>query len=189
MEWITWALLESRAALAGICGPVLFVLLVYWRRGGGWRPLVFGLAATTALLAIQSLVVTRREHAARVLTTIERDILASRTTNLEAALAPKFRSGQFDRQSFIEFARRRLGEVSVRWLDRLSLRVEQSQADRFVARAVYSADVSAEGFARNVPSTWSLTFVRQPKGWKTADLRLIDLAGLPHPDWRELNRH
>ena len=86
MEWVTWLLFESVAALGSVLGLVLFALLVHWRRSGQVRPLLLGLGVAAALLLVQVLVVTRREHAGRILAAIERDIVAARTAALEAAL-------------------------------------------------------------------------------------------------------
>ena len=101
MAWLTWFALESTLALAAALFTANFTLLVMWRRTGRGRPLLAGLAVSILLLAIQGFVVTRREHAGRLLRTIERDLLTAQTTGLSAALADDFRTARMDKGSFL----------------------------------------------------------------------------------------
>ncbi len=188
MTWLSWFLFESFAALAAVLGVVLFVLLVHWRRTGRSRPLLIGLAVAVLLLVMQALVVTRREHAARLLTPIERDVLASQTTALDAALTPDFTAGDLERAEFLAYARRQFQALRVRWLDRWSLQVNESAADRFVATATYLADIAGDAYSGSIQSRWAITFVRTPAGWRIAHIRPLHIAGLDAPRWSDLDR-
>jgi hypothetical protein len=188
MNWLVWFLFESLGALGAVLGVALFVLLVHWRRTGRSRPLLIGLAIAAVLLVTQALVVTQRERAARILAPIERDVVASRTTALEAALAPDFTAGDLDREQFLAFARRQFQRLRVRWLDRWALQVDESQAARFVASATYVADIAGDAYAGSVQSRWAITFVRTPAGWRIANLRPLHVAGLDEPRWSDLDR-
>src|SRR5262245_16644152 len=97
MELVTWVFFESTAALSALIGLSLFFLLVHWRRTSRPRPLLIGLAISVVLFVTQELVVTRREHAERVLAPVLRDLTANRTDALAAALAPTFRADEMNR--------------------------------------------------------------------------------------------
>jgi hypothetical protein len=185
MGWLNWLLFESLPALGAVLGVVLFVLLVHWRRTRRGRPALIGLVVAVVLLAVQALVVTRREHAERILGLIEKDLVASRTVALAAALAPDFDAGGLDRDGFLAYVRQQLQLVKVRWLDRWALQMEESGGDRFVASATYLADVSGEGYVGSTESRWALTFVRTSDGWKIAAVRPLHVAGLDNPRWQD----
>jgi hypothetical protein len=189
MGWLVWFLFESVAALSAVLGVALFVLLVHWRRTGRGRSLLVGLGAAVVLLAVQALVVTQREHADHILRPIEKDLVASHTDALDAALAPDFESGNLDHDDFVTFVRRQFQRVKVRWLDRWALQVEEATADRFVVSASYTADVTGEGYVGTVQSTWSLTFVYTATGWKIGHIRPLHIAGLDNPAWENIDRH
>jgi hypothetical protein len=188
MAWLSWFFLESIAALGAVLGIVLFVLLVHWRRTGRSRTLLVGLTVGVLLLVMQALVVTQRERAARILRPIERDVATARTTALAAALAPDFAAGELDRDEFLAYAQRQLQALRVRWLERWALQIEESAADRFVATATYVADIAGDAYAGSVQSRWAITFVRTPAGWRIADIRPMNIGGLDHPRWSDLNR-
>jgi hypothetical protein len=188
MSGLIWFFFESVPALAAVLGVALFVLLVYWRRGGRARPLLVGLAIAAALLLIQRLVVTQREQAGRILKSIESDIVASRTAALAAALAPDFDADGLDRDAFLAMVRRQLEHVKVRWVDRWRLEVHESAAERFVIEAVYTADVTAEVYSGTASGTWSITFVHSPAGWRIACVRPIRVGDLSDPTWHDLDR-
>jgi hypothetical protein len=189
MSWLVWVLFESLPALGAILGVALFVLLVYWRRSGKARALLIGLGIAVVLLAMQALVVTNRERAARVLTGIERDIRASRTDALAAALAPNFESQGLGRDEFVAYARRQLAKVRVRWLERWELNVTEAEADRFVASVTYLADVSVEGMSGTPRSSWRFVFVRTPAGWRISGIECQHVDGHRELSWRDLDRH
>lgn len=188
MNWLTWVLFESLPVLGGILGVVLFVLLVYWRRSGKARPLLIGLGVAVVLLAVQALVVTNRERAARVLTAIEHDVRASRTDVLAAALAPEFESQGLGRDEFVTYVRRQLANVRIRWIERWELTISDAQADRFVASATYLADVAAEGMSGTPRSSWRFEFVRTPAGWRIAQLECRQIDGHHDLSWRDFER-
>jgi hypothetical protein len=187
MNWVTWFLFESVAALGAVLGIVLFVLLVHWRRSGRPWPLLIGLGVAAVLLVVQALVVTQREWAARMLDPIEKDLVASRTAALAATLAPDFETGGLDGDRFVAFVRRELQSTKMRWLDRWGLQLQESAADRFVVTTNYSADVTTGGYSGSIPSTWSITFVRTAAGWKIACIRPLHIAGVDTPTWEDLD--
>ena len=189
MEWVTWILFEQPAALGAVLFTVNFVLLVYWRRGGRWQPLVIGLAAAVALLAIQALVVTRREHAILVLKPIEADVLAERTDAIAAALSPEFEASGMGKDAFLAYVKRHYERRSVRGLRRGSVRVRESQPDRFVVTAAYQVNIMSEGFSGVLPTSWDITFVETEGGWQILSVQPRQVAGVSTPSWRQLEAH
>ncbi len=183
MDWVIWLLFESTAALGGLLGVVLFVLLVYWRRGGRPQPLLIGAAVAVALLAVQSLVVTKREHAARILNAIQVDIIRARTDALAAALAPDFDADGLDRDEFIEMIQREMRRLEIHWVERTSLRVEDGGAGSFGATATYLAEVTLDQITSTTRSRWLFSFVRTPDGWKIVRFRPENIDGVPGPSW------
>jgi hypothetical protein len=179
MNWLTWIVFESPAALGVVLVVPLFGLLVLWRRGGQARPVLIGLALAAALFVAQAVVVTNREHAGRVLADIEKELLASRTTALAAALAPDFRFDQLDGDEFLAFVRQGLGSVRIHWVERVRLEVQEAAADRFVVRADYLAEVNTNGVTHVPRSAWTLTFIRAGDRWLVAELRCLHIDGLP----------
>jgi hypothetical protein len=188
MDWLIWVLFESLPALGAAVGLPLFVLLVYWRRGGRGLPLLIGLAVAAVLIAVQSLVVTRREHAGRILKAIESDLAESRTSALAAALAPDFYSDGLDHDGFLAYVRRQLQRVSVKWVERRGLQVQQTWPDRFAVAASYTADLVVDGYAGTVPSHWSITFARTPEGWKITHIRPLNVGGDGTVSWESIGR-
>ncbi len=184
MAWVVWVLFESRAALAALLGVVLFVLLVHWRRSGRPRPLLLGLAAAVLLLVVQALVVTKREHARRILSAIEQDIVASRTTALAAALAPDFDFPE-GRAGFLELVDHELARIDVRYLERWWLRVERDEGERFTVVVEYSADIAGV-YAGTFQSGWELTFVNTADGWRVQQIRPRHLAGMGNVNWSSI---
>ncbi len=187
VNWLSWILFESLAALGAVLGVVLFALLVHWRRSGRPRALLIGLAVAVVLFIVQALVVTQREHAARILTAIENDLVASRSDALAAALSPDF-AWDHPRGDFISYVERQLTRVDIRWVERFRLRVSESQPDRFTVLASYRADIATPGYAGSLPSTWSLTFVRTPDGWKIIQIKPVRILGYDNPTWLGLER-
>lgn len=183
-----WLLFESLPALGAILGVTLFVLLVLWRRSGNARPLLIGLGVAVVLLSAQALVVTKREHAGRVLAGIERDIRGSKMDALAAALAPEFDSQGMGRDEFLSYVRRQMAKVRVHWLERWQLSVSNAETDRFEAMVTYLTEISGEGMAATPRSNWSFTFVRTPAGWKIATLECRQIDALRGVSWRDLDR-
>lgn len=188
MDWLVWLLFESPGALAAVLGTALFVLLVYWRRRGRARPLLVGLAVAVVLLVVQALVTTRREHAGRILAAVEADIVQARTDALAEALAADFAASGMDRAAFLAYVRGKMEVVDVRWLDRQSLRVEQSGGARFAVSVGYLADAAGE-YGGSIPSRWWIEFARTPAGWRIVHIRCLRLAWLEAPTWADLDRH
>lgn len=190
MDWLIWIMFESAVALAAVLGTVLFALLVYWRRGGSPRPLLIGLVVLLVLLILQPLVVTRREHAGRIMSAIEQDIVAARTDALAAALAPGFHAGRRDADAFVAFVRAKMQQIDVHWLERQSLRLEpldSPTSDCFAVSVGYLADVANE-YEGTIPSRWQIEFTRTPAGWKISTIHCLRLAWLENPTWTEIDR-
>ncbi len=186
MDWITWVLFESLPALAIALGIVLFILLVYWRRGGRPWPLLVAALATLGLLIAQKLVITQREHARMILAPIERGLEEGRVDVLAAALAPEFEAEGLDRERFLDFVRMPVSRMDVRGLDLLSLRTEDSRPDRFTAIAQYQADVSIDHFWTTITSNWAIQFVHKPAGWQITGIKCLALPGHSNPRFTEI---
>lgn len=189
MDWLPWLLFESLPVLAALLFTANFVLLVYWRRSGRARPLVVGLAAAVVLLAVQTLVVTRREHALRLMAGVEKDVVAARTDALAAALAPDFEAGDMGPRRFVEFVERQYEKVRVRAVSWSTFRVTDSRADRFVVAVAYQAEVTVRDYAGRVRTRWEITFVRTDVGWRIGGIQPTYIDGLPSPDWLAIDRH
>lgn len=189
MAWLTWLLLESRPALLALVTLALFALLIYWRRTGRGRPLWIGLALAGGLIVAQELVVTRREHAGRVLHGIEQDLLRSRTAALEAALADDFDAGEdLDRAAFLAYVRAHLEVIHIRWLDRLRLRVVDSAGGEFAVLVSYHADVTGFLSTGAIISEWRLHFAWRAPRWQITHIRPVSFAGETRVSWRGLDR-
>lgn len=187
MDWLSWVLFESLAALAAVLVTGLFVVLVYWRRSGNVRPLLVGLGLAVVLLALQWLVVTHREHAGRVLVTIEQDLRRGRATALGTALAPGFVAGERDREQFIGYVERRLRQIRIHWLERTRLQMVESNGGRFVILAGYVADVGGQ-YSGRIPSRWRIEFTRTPAGWQITAIEPEMLAFQENMTWPALDR-
>jgi hypothetical protein len=183
VAWLTWIAFESPVALGVALLPLLFVLVVLWRRRGRAQPLLVGLATAAALFVLQVLVVTQREHAVRLLDPIERDLLQARTGALAAALAPGFDADGLARDAFLEQVERSLHRVRIRWLERWRFTIADSSSDQFTATAEYLAEVNTEGIAHTPRSAWELRFVRTPAGWRLGGTRCLHIDGVADP-WR-----
>jgi len=183
VETVTWLVFESQVALAAALLPVIFGLLVYWRRSGRRRPLLLGLIAAGALFALQEIVVTRREQATRVLTEIEKDVVSAQTARLAAALAPEFRAGKMDRDEFVEFVRHQYRRVRVEEVSRGKVEVIRSSKREFVVRANYRADVMTDWFRGLVTSGWQITFVQTEEGWRIKAAEPLHIGGVERPGW------
>ncbi len=181
MDWLVWLLFESFPALGALLFVVLFVLLVHWRRTGRSRSLLIGLAIARVLLVTQKLVVTQREHARLILANIERDLIAAKADALETALSPEFAAEGLDRQQFLDLVHNRLHRLAIKDLSLWSLNTTESAADRFSVTAVYHSEVNIDGMRGDLPSTWQITFVRGPDGWKISGVRCVALPGVAHP--------
>lgn len=188
MNFLVWLLFESTPALAGCLAVVLFVLLVHWRRTLKPRPFLIGLAVAVVLLVVQALVVTRREHADRILGRIETDIVASRMEALATALAPGFYIPEtdWDRARFLDRVQQYMERVDVRTLIRRQLEVEAGEADRFQIEVSYLADVSAANYAGAVFSRWRITFVEVGDQWQILTVEPISLNQHSVHGWDDL---
>jgi len=186
MDWLVWFFFESLPALAAVLFTANFVLLVYWRRSGRHRPLLVGVTLALALLIIQALVVTRREHARHVLTAIEKDVLASRRDHLAAAFAPSFTAGRMTRDEFLDYVGRQYHRVHVRQLNCSELRVKESRPDEFVVAVAYQGDITVGDYVGWVRTRWDVTFVRTAAGWQIARLQPRYVEGITDPTWADL---
>lgn len=187
MDWLTWLLFENLLALAAMLFTANFVLLVYWRRSGRAVPLLIGVGLAVILLAVQTLVVTRREHAARVLEDIANDVVAARTDALAAALAPEFRAGEMTSGDFVDYVERQYEKVRVHAVQCSSLSIRNSEDDRFVAAAAYQGDIAAGDYRGWIRTRWEITFARTPAGWQIVQIRPTFIDGIPNPDWNAID--
>ena len=183
MDTLTRLVLESPAALTALLFPVVFVLVVYWRRSGCARPLLAALIAAGILLTIQAIVVTRREEAIGVLSGIEKDVVSAQTGRLAAALAPEFRAGKMNRDEFVEFVQHQYRRVRVEEVSRGKLEIVRSTKREFVVRANYRADVMTEWFRGLVRSQWEVTFVQTSEGWRIKEAEPVHIGGVERPSW------
>ena len=188
MGWMRWLLLESFTALALGLFLVNFFLLVYWRRSGRPRPLLIGLAAAAFLLCLQNLVVTRQEHAGRILAGIEREIPTAAVAALATVLSDDFECDGMDADAFVAFAEAGLERVDVDMLRRIGLEIGESGAARFVARVVYLSEVRVAGLIdRLIKTVWDVTFVQERGRWRIAGVRAVQVGDQQVDDIRELS--
>jgi len=190
MGLLVWLLFESTLALVGCLVVVLFVLLVYWRRTLRPRPLLIGLAAAVVLLVVQALVVTRKEHADRIMQRIEADIIASRVDDLRAALSARFHIAEmdWDRSEFIDVVEGYMSWIDVISLTRRRLAVEGGEGDRFHIYISYLADVSTNDFRYSGLSRWLIEFVHEEGGWKIVEIQPTEMDRRSIGGWGSLPR-
>lgn len=186
MNWLAWLFLESFPALAISLFVVWFWLLVWWRRGGSVRPFLAAMLIGAVLLAVQSLVTTQREHAARILTAIERGVPRADVKPLEASLTRTFLASQLARDDFIDLAQRRLQEFRVNNVRRMSLSIEDAAPERFVALAAYQCDIDHPDFGSGWLATgWRITFTRVGGEWRIDAIDLPTVNGVKLRSWRD----
>jgi hypothetical protein len=188
MDFLIWLLLESTLALGGCLVVLLFVLLVRWRRTLKPRPLLIGLALSVVLLLLQALVVTRREHADRIMRAIELDLVASRPDAITAALSERFYVSEtgWDRDRFLDRVRQYLEAVDVRTLTRRKLAVETSEAGRFQIYVSYLADISTRELDSPVLSRWQIEFVDEAGQWRILTIQPTSIERRPIGGWKGL---
>jgi len=182
---VTSILFESTITLAIFAALVNFGLLVYWRKARDVKPLLIALGVTAVLFVVQSVVVTTREHVERILSQIEKDLVASRVDALEQALAPKFSSGNMDRDAFVEFARSNLERVQIHWLRRSHLQVRRASRDLCTASVGYVGDVTAEGYVGRAHTRWSITFIREDGQWRISGVDPPTIMNTEHRSWKD----
>ncbi|RMF86045.1 MAG: hypothetical protein D6744_00405 [Planctomycetota bacterium] len=185
MNLLRWLFLESTPALAIVLAVALFVLLVYWRRTLRARPLLIGLAAAAALLTLQAVIVTPREHALALMRVVERDVVDGRTDGLAAALGRGFEAGERDREAFLDFVHRQQQRVHVHSVRRGSARVEKQAGDSLTLLMQYGARVTSAGYSGSIPSVWRITFERQGKAWRITRIEPVRLGLMNLASWRE----
>ncbi len=191
MDTLTWLFLESRLALGALLGTMLFILLVHWRRGGKARPLHLGLVVALVLLVVQTVVMTRREHALRALQQLETAVEDAQVAAVAPLLAAGFTAGEadydkLDRTAFLELVRDRMREIDIHWVRRTEFEMTASAADRFVVHTTYLAEYSARNFGGPIRSKWAFTFVRVPDGWRIGHIRALEIGGLAHPTFNQI---
>lgn len=168
MDSLIWLLFESTPALGGCLSVLLFVLLVHWRRTLKPRAFLIGLALAVVLLVAQALVVTRREHADRIMERVELDVVASRPDAIAAALSDQFRIAEpeMDSDRFLDLVRRWMRQVDVHSLTRRALDITASEGDTFQISISYLGDISARDYAGAVLSRWTIVFAREDDAWR-----------------------
>jgi hypothetical protein len=188
VDFLVRLLFESTLMLGGCLAVILFVLLVYWRRTLKPRPLLIALALTVILLIVQAAVVTRWEHADRILQRIEAGVLASQPEAIAAALSGRFHIAEtnWDDEEFLDRVRRYMQAVDVRTLTRRALEIEESNADRFQIYVSYWADISTRDFAGGLLSRWRIVFVVEEHGWRIISIEPTELGRVTIGGWRGL---
>lgn len=186
MAWVGWLFLESFTALAGLLFVVNFVLLVYWRRSRRGRPLLVGLAVSAGLLTVQTLVVTRKEHALRIMAALVQDVRTARTEAFQAHLTPDFRMDRLDKAEFLSLLERFYDEVRVRDVRNTQFRVVAAERDEFRVTTTYLADVTGQYRGWHI-SVWDIGFVRSGAGWHIAAIECLEIDGQRQPNWRSLS--
>lgn len=168
MAWLRWLLLESAPALAGVLFVVLFVLLVYWRRGGSAKPLLVGAVVGVILLIVQALVVTPREHADKIMRRIERGVIASRANAVAAELSPAFaiESPHWNRADFLDVVRAYMRRIDVRSLTRRFFQISERTPDSFRLTVSYLAEINARDAGGVVLTRWRIDFERRGGKWQ-----------------------
>ncbi|MBN2445695.1 MAG: hypothetical protein JXO22_03160 [Phycisphaerae bacterium] len=179
MDWLAWLLLESTLALAIVLVVINFFLLVHWRRSGRPRALLIGLAMAVILMVVQGAVVTKREHAKRILRGIEQDVLAMQTTNLARALPPDFNVAGYDREGFLNMVRGRYDVVRVLGLRRWAFNVVKDEPDAITVSVQYTSEVRAGGFTGTAISTWRVRFEHRGDDWFIVAVTPVQ----PFHDW------
>jgi hypothetical protein len=190
MDFLIWLLFESTVALAGGLFVVLFVLLVHWRRTLRPRAFLIGLAVSLVLLIVQSLVVTRKEHADRIMQRVEVDIVASRVDALAAALSDRFHIAEmnWDRAKFIDVVEGYMSWIDVLSLTRRRLEIVSSTGEHFQIYVSYLADVSTNDFRYTGLSRWLIEFVRAENGWQVTSIQPTEMDQRRISGWRSLPR-
>lgn len=190
MASLKWFFFESTLALGGCLAVVLFLLLVHWRRTLKPRALLIGLALTIILLIVQAAVVTRREHADRIMKQIEIDLVASRPDALAAALSDRFHIAEtnWDRAQFTDVVKRYLSWIDIVTLTRRALEVESSEQDRFETYVSYLADVSTADFRYVGLSRWLIEFVREDDDWRIQSIMPVSIDRTPTGGWKGVPR-
>lgn len=186
MRFLEWLFLESTPALAIPLALTVFWLLVHWRRGGSARPFQISAAAMVILLSIQAWVVTPLERAQIVMSAVERDIEASRTTALRNALSANFRADEWDREQFIEFVRQMLAEAHVRSVGRNGFEIRERGAGRFVLYASYLSQMALDGNVGVLDSAWLIRFERIDGEWWIASIDPVRLNRTNIADWEQI---
>jgi hypothetical protein len=187
LDAVTWLLLEAPRTLFGVSFVVLFFLLVHWRRGHSPRPLLIGLAVTFALLLLSALVVTRREHAGRVLAAIEGELLRRQVAALRTSLSPEFRAGPWGAAEFVSRAEQWLEVVQPIWLQRTEFRVlDGGDAERFDLSVGYLAQARHEGFQQLVRAQWRMHFVRSHGRWQLSGIDPPRIENVQYDDWSDV---
>lgn len=182
MSLVTWVLFESFYALAAGLALSLYVLLVYWRRSGKVRPLLIGLVAASAMLVMQQVVVTQREHAGRILRHIEQDIERHRVDALRDSLSATFAADRYEASSLVAAVEQRLKTLRISNITRNSLEVTASDQDRFTVRASYTCDLgSAEMYNGPLHTRWDFGFTREGGLWKLNSIDNLWVETLQFP--------
>ncbi|MFQ5806277.1 MAG: hypothetical protein ACE5I3_07500 [Phycisphaerae bacterium] len=189
MDSLVWFFFESTLALGGCLAVLMFVLLVHWRRRLQPRPLLIGLAVALVLLVVQASVVTRREHADRIMKQIEADVVASRPDAVAAALSTRFRIAEpeMDRTKFLDLVRSYMRRVDVHTLTRRALEIVASEKDTFEISISYWADISHRDYSGMVRSRWKIVFLCEQDEWRILCIEPTLIGPRPVDGWRGLD--
>ena len=187
MDTLVWLLFESLPALGAVLAILLFVLLVISQRRGRMQPLLYGLIGAALLLCLQTVVVTQREHAQRIMKNVEHAVRISQVTPLAEKLSTEFQAGFMARETFVDFVREFMEDVHVRLLQRRDFIIKESQRDRFTIEVSYFAMVTFKEFERAISSRWKIEFVRVEGAWEIGRIEPISFNQKP-ASWADLTR-
>ncbi len=187
IDTLAWIFLESPMALGVLSAFVLFLLLVYWRRGGSPKPLLVGLIVCSGLFIAQSLIQTTRERVLSVMGGIESDVVASRAGALQAALAPGFQvdlgTGVVDRFAFVAYAKAWLERIRVTSLTRTDLKITRVDSGTLDVQISYLAHLRYKDYVGLHPSSWRIRFVQVGDDLQITKIDPVNVAGAQGPGW------
>lgn len=186
MDTLTWLFLESSTALLALLGLVIFGLVAYWRRGGSVKAPLAGLLVGLLLLLVQEWIVTPREVVDKLMREIERDVVASRTERIAAALAPQFRADDMDGERFLALVKRRFEQFDVHGVNRESFVVTPAGPDELKLEAEYGATVSSNAYNGPFPTGWVIRFRHGEAGWRISSIEPTSLVHRPIGGWSAL---
>lgn len=186
MNWLSWLLLESFPALAGLLFLLNFALLVRWRRTLRARGFLIGLAVSAILLGVQNFVTTPRERALAMLMPIERELPLGHTQALATELDESFSAGGLTRAQLLDAIRAELREFRVVSLRRVDLRIESAAGDEMRVVAAYVAQLAGRDMSGTMRSRWQITLRHAAGGWRIAAIEPLFVDGLESPTWDAL---
>jgi len=162
---------------------------VYWRSTLRVRPFLIGCGVAVVLLIVQAAVVTKREHADRIMKRIETAVLESKPHGVGAELSDRFHAEPppMDQARFVELVRTYMQTVDVRTLYRSDMELMEVESGSFSLEVSYMGEVNARDFSGTVLSRWKLRCEREPEGWRIVNIIPIMLNKQRINGWHDLH--